>query len=445
MSRDAFIAANRFGLGARPGELSALAGDPRGALLEQLKATPVPTDLPDTAGALEIAGSRRAMTAGTTMDANDDGRPDNPIRDLYLREVTARFARCVASTAPLRDRLVLFWSNHFTVSVARSGVVPLAGVFEREAIAPHVTGRFADLLTAATLHPAMLTYLDQYRSIGPDSKIGQRKDVGLNENLGREVLELHTLGVDGGYGQDDVIALARILTGWTATTDKGGVAKRFGFDPNRHQPGDKMLVGTKIKEGGEQETHDALAMLARHPSTAKHLATKLVRHFVADDPPAAAVDHIASVYLQSDGDLAAVTRAVIALDSAWTDPLAKMKTPWELAVAMARALGGDGLMVDGPALFRRLRSLGQPPFGAPSPAGWPDRAPDWLGPDALMRRIDLGADIAGKQAGGTDLASLIDATIAPLLSPSKAQFIKGAGDRASGVAMVFASPEFQQR
>lgn len=445
MSRDAFIAANRFGLGPRPGELAALAGDPRGALLDQLKAAPMPSDLPDTAGALEIAGSRRAMMAQGKMDANDDGRPDNPTRELYLREVTARFARCVASTAPLRDRLVLFWSNHFTVSVVRSGVVPLAGVFEREAIAPHVTGRFEDLLTAATLHPAMLTYLDQYRSVGPNSKVGERKDAGLNENLGREVLELHTLGVDGGYGQDDVIALARILTGWSVVSGGGDKAKRFGFDPNRHEPGDKTLVGTRIKDGGEQETHDALALLARHPSTARHLATKLVRHFVADDPPAAAVDHIAAVYRDTDGDLGAVTRALIALDAVWADPLAKMKTPWELTVAMARALGGDGMMADGPTLFRRLRGLGQAPFGAPSPAGWPDRATDWLGPDALMRRIDLGADVAGKMGAGTDLAQLLDGTIAPVLTPAKAQFIKGAGDRASGIAMVFASPEFQQR
>lgn len=444
MSREAFIAANRFGLGPRPGELTALSGDPRGALLEQLKAAPVPTDLPDTAGALEIAGSRRAMMAAGKMDANADGRPDNPVRELYLREVTARFDRCVASTAPLHDRLVLFWSNHFTVSVVRSGVVPLAGVFEREAIAPHVTSRFEDLLTAATLHPAMLTYLDQYRSVGPGSKVGQRKDAGLNENLGREVLELHTLGVGGGYDQDDVIALARILTGW-AVVSGGDASKRFGFDPDRHEPGDKTLVGTRIREGGEQETRDALAMLARHPSTAKHLATKLVRHFVADDPPPAAVEAIAAVYLKTDGDLGAVTRAVVGLDAAWADPLAKMKTPWELTVAMARALAADGFAADGPTLFRRLRGLGQAPFSAPSPAGWPDRATDWLGPDALMRRIDLGADIANKAGAGLDLARLLDGTIAPVLTPAKTQFIRAAGDRASGVAMLFASPEFQQR
>ncbi|MCW0181335.1 MAG: DUF1800 domain-containing protein [Zavarzinia sp.] len=445
MSREAFIAANRFGLGPRPGELSALSGDPRGALFEQLKSGPVPTDLPGTAGALDVAGSRKAMMAEGKMDANDDGRPDNPVRELYLREVTARFDRCVASAAPLHDRLVLFWSNHFTVSVARSGVVPLAGVFEREAIAPHVTGRFEDLLTAATLHPAMLTYLDQYRSVGPNSKVGQRKDAGLNENLGREVLELHTLGVGGGYGQGDVIALARILTGWSVVTGGGDTSKRFGFDPNRHEPGDKTLVGTRIREGGEQETRDALAILARHPSTAKHLATKLVRHFVADDPPAAAVEAIAAVYLKTDGDLGAVTRAVIGLDAAWADPLAKMKTPWELTVAMARALGGEAAAIDGPLLFRRLRGLGQAPFGAPSPAGWPDRSTDWLGPDALMRRIDLGADIANKAGARLDLAALLDGTIAPVLTPAKTQFIKGAGDRASGIAMIFASPEFQQR
>lgn len=445
MSREAFIAANRFGLGPRPGELDSLAADPRGALLAQLQAKPAASaDLPDTAGALAVAGSRKAMAADGKMDANDDGRPDNPVRELYLREVTARFARCATSTTPLLDRLTLFWSNHFTVSVVRSGVVPLAGVFEREAIAPHVTGRFVDLLTAATLHPAMLVYLDQYRSVGPDSPVGQRKDAGLNENLGREVLELHTLGVGGGYDQKDVIALARILTGWSVTSG-GAATKVFAFDPNRHEPGDKLLVGTTIKSGGEDETHAALAMLARHPSTAKHLATKLVRHFLADEPPAAAVDRVSDVYLKSDGDLAAVTRAVIELDAIWQAPLAKMKTPWEFTVAMARALGGDGALTDGPTLFRRLRGLGQAPFTAPSPAGWPDRATDWLGPDALMRRIDLASDVAGKMSGAADLAALLDGTVAPVMPAEKLRLIKGAGDRASGIAMLFASPEFQQR
>ncbi|MCF4167265.1 DUF1800 domain-containing protein [Zavarzinia compransoris] len=445
MTREAFIAANRFGLGPRPGEMAALARDPRAALTAQLDAPAPPSDLPDTAGALDIAETSRAMRAAGRKDLDGDGHPDNPAHELYLREVEARFRRCVATTAPLRERLVLFWSNHFTVSVARGRILPLAGVFEREAIAPHVTGRFEDLLRAAALHPAMLDYLDQTRSFGPDSKIGRRRATGLNENLGREILELHTLGVDGGYDQADVIALAEILTGWSVVEGGGGAPRRFGFDADRHQPGDKRLLGTRIREGGAGETGDAFALLARHPSTARHLATKLVRHFVADDPPAEAVERIAALYLRTGGDLRAVSAGLIGLDAAWRDPFAKVKTPWELVVSMARALAHPGADAEIPLVLQRLRQLGQPPFGAPSPAGWPDRADDWLGPDALLRRIDLAGDVARRVGDRIDLGALIRETIAPVTPAPKLRLIEGAGDLASGIAMVFAAPEFQQR
>lgn len=445
MTKEAFIAANRFGLGPKPGDYGALSADPRAALAAQLDARPMADGMPDTAQALTIAASRRMMKDDGPMDADGDGRPDNPVRELYLREVAHRFARGIATDTPFRERLVLFWSNHFTVSIARSGVVPLAGVFEREAIAPHVTGRFEDLLRAAALHPAMLTYLDQYRSVGPDSKVGNRRKAGLNENLGREILELHTLGVDGGYDQADVIALAKILTGWSVVEGGGDRPKRFGFDPDRHQPGDKRLIGTTIGEDGEDETYAAFALLARAPATAHFLATKLVRHFVDDDPPPALVKRIADIYLATDGDLKAVSLALVNVDAAWDRPLVKMKTPWELAIAMGRALGDGEAVADGPVLFRRLRALGQPPFAAPSPAGWPDRSSDWLGPDALMRRIDLGADVARKIGNQVDLAALLRETIGPVMPEPKQRLIRGAGDLASGVAMIFASPEFQQR
>lgn len=445
MSTDAFVAANRFGLGARPGDYDNLRRDPRGALLAQLS-VPSPVDrLPDTASALAIAASRRPAMAPQGKGRDRADRPDNPVRALYMREVGARFHRCVTSAAPLRERLVQFWSNHFTVSIARSGVVPLAGVFEREAIAPFVTGRFADLLKAAVLHPAMLTYLDQARSVGPDSVVGQRRDIGLNENLGREILELHTLGVDGGYGQHDVIALAQILTGWSVVAGGGPDPKQFGFDDRRHQPGDKTLLGTTVREAGRGETDAALAMLAAHPATARHLATKLVRHFVADDPPAQLVARIAGVYRDSGGDLTQVTRALIAADAVWQTPLAKMKTPWDLAVSLGRALGDAAVIPGDAALFRTMRSLGQTPFSAPSPAGWPDRTVDWLGPDALMRRIDLVSDVAARSGGSIDLEALLATTIAPVTAADKLAAIRGAGDLVSAVTMLFASAEFQRR
>ena len=250
-------------------------------------------------------------------------------RQDYLREMSARFLNGFSTAQPLRERLVRFWSNHFVVSVSKGQTIALVGAFEREAIRPHVTGRFADMLQAVEHHPAMQLYLDNAQSIGPDSVAGKMVGKGLNENLGREILELHTLGVDGGYTQNDVIALAKILTGWSI--DRGQpalqnrpVARFFGaqridvsddapaengfrFYPPRHEPGEKMLLGKSYAQG-YQGGVEALNDLARHPATAHHIATKLAMHFIADNPPDASVKRIAAAFQKTDGDLRAVQR-----------------------------------------------------------------------------------------------------------------------------------------
>jgi uncharacterized protein (DUF1800 family) len=460
----AFIASTRFGLGPKPGELQHIASDPRGWLRAQLArpqlspeiaAMPAPSEqvLRYFALRAEIKQQRVQLAALSTDMA--PGRPDEtskaalnaltqPVREIYLSEVRARMLAAIASDTPLYERLVAFWSNHFTVSIQRGEIAGLAGAYEREAIRPHVLGRFADMLLAVTRHPAMLVYLDNARSIGPGSFAGQRRSgVGLNENLGRELLELHTLGVDGGYGQADVIAMAKMLTGWTLTPPNQPGGGLFRFAPRLHEPGDKIFLGARYEEGGESEAETALMRLARHPATARRVASQLACHFIADDPPAAAVERIAAVFLRTDGDLKAVTGAVLESPEAWREPLAKVKQPQDFVVSSLRATGVTP--PDAKPLVGSLRLLGQAPYAAPSPAGWPDTAKDWLGPEALMHRIEWARAFADKLGGAVAPEQVAQTAIAAVADPKTLSIIAAADNPTEGLALVLASREFQRR
>ena len=469
----AFIAANRFGMGTRPGDLRQISGDPRGWLKQQLERPELPAaiaSLPPPRRQVErffalrvqIQAERKALAQNGALASARGGtmaepaalerapqKPAQnalaePVRELYLSEAIARTEAAVASRTPLVERLVAFWSNHFTVSVQRPVVAGICGAFEREAIRPHVLGRFAQMLAAVLSHPAMLVYLDNARSIGPDSIAGQRqRGKGINENLGRELLELHTLGVGGGYGQKDVEAMARMLTGWSIVPPARPGGGSFRFEPRLHEPGAKTFLGATYREAGIEEVEAAITALARHPATAHHIAEKLARHFIADDPPAAATARLAAVYQKSDGDLSALARALIEAPEAWRDPLAKVKTPYDLVVSLVRATGFTPQ--EPRVLVQSQRLLGQAPFAAPSPAGWPDRATDWLSPEALMHRIEWADRAAQKLAGTISAEALVEETIAPVASPATRQTIAGADGAAKKLALVFASREFQRR
>jgi uncharacterized protein (DUF1800 family) len=463
----AFIAANRFGLGAGPGELAAASIDPKAWLKSQLTATPETpaalAELPDAADSYlalrrmmqpvpavriqpgALAAAPKPGPAGSKLN-KAPGSINKLAAEQYAREVTARLIAQVQSRQPLRERLVAFWSNHFTVSVARFNVMVFAGAFEREAIRPHVTGRFQDLLLAAVRHPAMLIYLENTVSTGPHSPLGRRRDMGLNENLARELLELHTLGVDGGYTQADVTQFARILTGWSVAGPGERDAGGFIFRPAMHEPGEKRLLGNRFSEGGEKEGLDALVLLARHPSTARHIARQFARHFIADDPPPAVVDRFAEVFRQTHGDLMALTLAAIDAPEAWAEPLAKVKSHNEFVVASLRAtdapLTGPGMV--GVALGA-LRGLGQMPFAALSPAGWPDRADGWIGPDAVMERADFATVLARRLRGRLTPTRLLEASVGPVATPALARALAHAASVEDANALILASPEFQRR
>src|SRR5258706_2824525 len=247
----------------------------------------------------------------------------------------------LASDIGFVERLVWFWSNHFCISADK--IPSMTGAYEREAIRPHVLGRFADMLLAVESHPAMLFYLDNSASIGPNSVAGINRSRGLNENLAREILELHTLGVRSGYSQDDVTRFAYVLTGWTflepGNPKNGG---EFVFIPRLHEPGAQEVVGKTYADGGVAQGRAVLADLARHPATATHIATKLARHFVADEPPPALVTRLAQRFRDTDGDLKEMAKALVAAPETWSPSRAKLKRPSERLMAMARATGSQG-------------------------------------------------------------------------------------------------------
>jgi uncharacterized protein (DUF1800 family) len=444
MTPSAIIATTRFGFAARERDLAAVAGDPRGWVLGQLAHRPaqLPATLPSSASMVAaMLQARQDKKAGEKTVAKTGAKDE--LRAVFLAEIGARMNAAIASETPLLERLVLFWSNHFTVSALRPVVRGFVGAFEREAIRPHVTGRFADMLLAVARHPAMGFYLDNVQSIGPNSLVGRRRDKGLNENLGREILELHTLGVDGGYTQKDVEALARILTGWTIARLNDANAGTFRFVPQIHEPGAKVLLGRTYAEAGAGEGEAALRDLARHPATARHIAVKLARHFIADAPPQAAVDRIAKRYRDTDGDLRQVTAAIVDAAEAWQTPFAKVRTPTELVISACRASGLRDVPAEG--LVGSLRVLDQPAFIAPSPAGWPDVAASWISPESVIRRAEWCQAFANRLPDPPDPVEIASASLGDALPEDTLQAIRLAPDRRIGLALLFASPEFQRR
>ncbi len=456
---DAAIAANRFGLGARPGELAAMGQQAREALLAQLqgKAPNLPELLPASGELLaRVMASRAQAREMQPEDAASAVAVARQLRDVYqpayVADSLARFRAAVASERSFVERLVHFWSNHFAVSVDKLAVLGLAGAMEREAIRPHVLGNFSDLLLAVEQHPAMLLYLDNQQSIGPNSQAarlaGRRgRDIGLNENLGREILELHTLGVDGQYTQADVRSLATLITGWSIGGEagrlRGGEPGHFFFREAFHEPGATVLLGKRYAEAGLQQGTAALRDLANNPHTARHLATKLVRHFIADEPPAAVVEQVAAAYLGSGGDLPSTYRALIATPAAWQEPLSKFKTPSDYVFSAWRALSLPvGTMQRD---LRVFEDLGQRSFQPGSPAGWPDRSADWDGSAALMKRLEWAQGLSQRLGGQHDAGQLAGQMLGATLTAGTQRAISRAADGAQALTLLLCSPEFMRR
>lgn len=456
----AVIAANRFGLGARPGELDEISRDHEGWLLAQLgaDARPARDSFPGSAAILsEFQRLQRVRNEARRSD--DAERGENAaqayrtyIRSQYQIQATRRYELAAATDVPFRERLVHFWTNHFAVSADKQAVTPLVGTLEAEAIRPHVTGRFFDMLLAVEQHPAMLLYLDNQGSMGPNSRAARAgaqrgRDLGLNENLAREILELHTLGVDGGYDQKDVTTFAKVLTGWSVGVDSGraaaGAAGKFFFRANTHEPGAKTMLGQRYVEDGLGEGEAVLADLAAHPATAHFLAEKLARHFVADEPPSELVGELAQAYLDHDGELNAVYATLVNARAAWQEPLAKYKTPEDFLISTYRAFNQQP---DNPErMLAFLEILGQRPYTPGSPAGWPDTMAHWDGGDALIKRIEWAAAVGRQISDRVRPVELGEAILGPVFSDHTRTAVSSAESSAQGLTLLLASPEFLRR
>src|SRR4051794_32257207 len=373
-------------------------------------------------------------------------QPLNVIQKTYRAEALARLQRAVIAECGFTERLVAFWSNHFCISASKGELARIwAGSFEREAIRPHVFGRFGEMLRAVEQHPAMLFLLDNQQSLGPDSRAGQTRKRGLNENLAREIMELHTLGVGGGYSQQDVTSLARIITGWTFAGRQGqlGTPGSFVFNANAHQPGSQQLLGKIYGDAGVAQGEAALADLARHPSTAKFIATKLARHFVADEPPAALVARLQRMFGDSDGDLKKVTAALLDSDEAWKAPLTKLRSPYEFLVGAGRSLAR---IPEDPALYLNgLNQLGQPLWAPAGPNGFPDTNAAWAAPEGMKLRLDISAQLASRVVGNIEPRDLLELVVGEAASAETRQAIERAETRQQALALLLMSPEFQRR
>ena len=472
----------RLTFGARPGQPAQLAKTGLAAWLDvQLR----PASIADPAGDAALAPFRDALAppadledaaqaeaaAMASDDAADAKKAKNMAkRTLLLETQMTAIARHVASERALLELMTDFWTNHFSVSLQKGKVRYLAADFVERAVRPHALGSFRDLLRATARHPAMLVYLDNAQSVAPrpGSKPAQRGR-GLNENYARELMELHTLGVAGGYTQDDVIAVARILSGWGVTGDGA-----FAFRPQLHDEGEKRVMGQRFPAGGdEQEGVRLLDLLAAHPSTIRHVCRQLCNRLVADEPPKDAVDAAAAAWQASGGNIAAVVRAIVASPAFWRREVrgTKIKSPLELVVSAVRAVGGE---VDGTGLAKVMVKLGQPPLLAPAPTGYADTSAAWLSTAGALERMDFALGLAAERLPGVRLSldrvlplpasEPLDAWRATALQQIDQMIAGGLGPTTRGVierwiarpkqpqrartlalALALASPEFQRQ
>ena len=468
------IAVTRFGLGAKPGEMAAAAEDPRGWLKSQVTregAEQPPGALPGSVARfqsfvgyqVEIAPIREQRKTPMTVSmvgedqalqqrADDKLKEERraalqPLLEGVRDEIFARTRLAAATSQAFRERWTLFWANHFTVSTSKLQASVLVGPFEREAIRPHVFGRFEDMLVASSTHPGMLLYLDQARSAGPNSAGGRFRQMGLNENLAREIMELHTVGADAGYSQADVTEFARALTGYSIgyKNDPPDEQGRFLYRPQLHEPGARTVMGRRYEQEDQDQARAVLADLAANPKTAEQLAKKLAIHFSADEPPPALVKRLRDTYRETNGDLAEVAYALIEAPECWAPEPRKFKTPYEFVVSGYRAAGA---VPSDPAkeVVQPLTFLGQRPFAAPQPNGWSDVAADWAAPDALVKRLTwatkFSAYYAPKDGAPVDVAA---ATLGDRLSAPLKTAIARAETRFEAFSILLMSPEFQRR
>jgi uncharacterized protein (DUF1800 family) len=463
----ALHALNRLGYGPRPADAAAIAGQGAQQWLERFLAEqleprrlPQPAALAERLAGLEVLKlsqgellgryreavratreARREQAKGGAPSADALNAVREQVRPLVQQAATARLSRGLQSPAQLEEVLTEFWFNHFNVFAGKGPVGVLVADYEQRAIRPHVLGRFRDMLGATARHPAMLVYLDNAQSVAATvARPGAARRTGLNENYARELMELHTLGVDGGYTQRDVTELARMLTGWGVDQRKAS-GDAFAFDVRRHDSGGKTWLGQPVQAAGQAEGERALDLLAAHPATARHLAHKFAQAFVADDPPASLVNKLADNFRATGGDLREFTGTLVRADEFWSREAyqAKFKTPYQYLLSSLRAL--DLPLSNPQPLQQALAQAGQPLYGAQTPDGYKNTATAWRNPEALTQRVQLATTLGQRSGVSPDRLS---STLGAALSEPTRRTL-AAEPAAQQVALLLASPDFMKR
>lgn len=455
MTAPATIASIRFGLGLGPGDAPPAGVAELLAGIQEPDTTaqrfPVASMAERLSAGVRFSELQRARRAGTDPSVQESFRRHrNLIAERAASDFRTMMLRLALAEDGFRERLVLFWADHFTATVLGPRLRGALYSYVDEAIRPHVAGRFADMLRAVVTHPVMLLYLDQARAMGPDSPLGRLRGRGLNENLAREVLELHTLGVGGVYGQADVRQLAELFTGLSLSPERG-----FHYRPRAAEPGTEEVLGRRYGGGAERLEHVLAVLddLAVHPDTARHIARKLATHFVADAPDPGLVDHIAARYTESGGALPAVYDALLEHPAAWAPKAVKLRRPVEFLAAALRALAPDPAQITSLNLRETrvylaapLAAMGQPFEAPPGPDGWPEAAEDWISPPLLAARLQWAMTVPrALRPTLPDPRDFVQTALADAASPALVQAAARAETRWEGVGLILASPEFNRR
>lgn len=444
MSLNAVIAANRFGLGASVDELTLATRDAKKWLKSQLSPIYFHDNLPHSKDILKKLRQEREQKKSDKKQGIRT-KPDKYLRLVHQQMATKVVVEQISATNSLSWRLFDFFSNHFSVTANSRKMAALSPTLEREVIGPLMLGQFEHLLMAVVKHPAMLIYLNNERSIGPNSIYGRKKNKGLNENLAREILELHTLGVNGGYSQNDVTEFAKAITGWGVSFGKKDRPYGFHFVSRNHEPGTRTVLGKRYPQSGLKQGESIIKHLANHPTTARYVCYKLAHHFISDTPEEKLVNQMVNTWLTTNGNIKAVMTTLIDSPLAWQPELQKLKTPREFVVSSLRALasGSEAKKLNEKWLWKSLKELGQQPFQAGSPAGFSDDKQDWSGASALLAKVDWVAMLVKKSRAKAD--QVMANALANTVSQRTYQHVMRAESRSQALALLLLSPEFLKR
>ena len=447
------IAVNRFGYGARGNELIKAKANPIKWLESQLKEIEFTDGLPSSDEVFLAYGKfqqqkkllKKKKKENTTKNKREDKQNmmmNNAARRTYVKMSSIALKQAINSEHSVSWRLLDFFSNHFSVSSKGRLMLGLSPTLEREAIAPNLLGNFSDLLLAVMQHPAMIIYLNNEKSFGANSRLAKKRKVGLNENLAREIMELHTLGVNGGYRQNDVIELAKAMTGWSVKRPKKEHGSGFVFREYGHEPGNRTLLGENYAQRGIQQGQQMLRDLAMHPTTANYVCKKIAHHFVSESVQQSLIDKMQKTWLDNQGNIKKVMITLFNASEAWLTTPQKFKTPREFVISVYRAIAPN--TINDKNLINSLNNLGQKPFNAGSPAGFSDDESDWLGASALIARIEWSSLLSAK-VKNINTAHIMANSLGASVSSNTYQMVMRAESRQQANTLFLMSPEFQRR